>query len=912
MQLQSQLTQQTDQEVQEVRISVERKPERTTSHLTNVSLAAGVFVVALALRLAFNFAGDHYNAFAIGDAAEYLRNAQVLCTFSQHAGAADYAQLKCLGMSGPIFPGFLAACHLISGAPVTAENWAIAVVPQCIVSALTSVLIMLTAWTAYNRKTAIAAGIFAAFYPAFIVNSGRLCSETLAAFLLAAISLLVVRGFCASAADKGPSLLSVFVTGALTAALQLTRSALIVVSPLVVAAAFYQRSRKKLPAAIVAMVLGFASILMPWATVQKLATGVASPFVDRVGNYNFYTGNSTDGLGWLSFPYPDSHGMNEKSLLQLGKEAIAPSPVRWLRLMQDKPSRLFKFPWNDFRVSIGPVDFQMQVFAHQLLVLLAALGICLTLGATAGAGTATAGSSSHRGARALFLARLFLLTVVALHLPYFLFITLPRYNLTAMPALLVFAAAGAVCLYNLVTNRATRATGLFVLSGALLFFCAQQINWFAITETVLLGKHTNLSLVLVALLKAGTVLAFGFALWKAAAFQAGYKVASRALIIFMAIGTLAVATIPVRANGRCFEWTCPLKDGSTVTQTIILDPGVRQTLPGRQAFIAVDTNGASDLSNLAVSVNGKPLDVAGIPVMSLHQYCGSWVNSSPQIILRECEWIFDCLAKPASTSNRELRQWFLLPVPLDTMRAGLQTGKLDVVITARGPATLYGAYPTRKTHVHLPDFTYYSWEKAFYGVESDSGLGDARYDTQVETTAVAPRYTDLSGEAGAQTGAYNVRLFVGSNLELTHNKIVPTEADQAFALQSEQKQATVAVAEPLTLSFKDFPKGNGHEVWVLRVTGVASGKQPTHMNVAVSANMPATRYDSPWGGRAIAVTTTPKPFDIAVPLNSAPLPANLQSIESVITTDQPIEIRNLRAQLVKLPCNPLWGGHHIW
>lgn len=894
--MQSQLTPQTDQDVS---ISVDRQRQRTNSPLINVVPVVAVFAVALALRLWFNFAGGHYNAFAIGDAAEYLRNAQVLCTFFQQSpGTADYTQLKCLGMSGPIFPGFLAACHLISGAPLEANNWAITVVPQAVVSALTSVLIMLTAWTLYNRKTAIAAGSFAALYPAFIVNSGRLCSETCAAFLLSAISLLVVRGFLRSADGKGPSLLSIFFTGALTAALQLTRSALIVLSPLVVAAAIYQRSRKKLITAIVAMGLGFAAVLVPWATVQKLATGVASPFVDRVGNYNFFTGNSTDGLGWLSFPYPDSHGMNEKSLMQLGKEAIAPSPVRWLRLMQDKPARLFKFPWNDFRVSIGAVDFQMQVLAHQLLLLLAALGLCLTLGA---------------GARQHFLARLFLLSVIVMHLPYFLFITLPRYNLTAMPALLIFSAAGLICLFDLIKNRPTRAAGCFVLSAALLFFCAQQINWFALTETIWLGKQTNLSMVLVALFKGGTILACAFALWKAAGLSANYKVASRVLTLVLAMGTLTVATVPVRANGRCFEWTCPITSGSpAVTQTIVLDPAVRQSLPGRQAFIAIDTNGADDLSNLSVSVNGKPLDVAGIPAMSLHQYCGSWVNSSPQVILRECEWIFDCLSKPASTSTRQLRQWFLLPVPLDTMRAALQSGKLDVSISATGPATLYGAYPTRKTHVHLPDFTYYSWEKAFYGVENDRGLGDARYDTQVETAAVAPRYEDLSAEPGAQTGAYNVRLFVGSNLELTHNKIVPTEADQAFALQSEQRKATVTVTEPLTLSFNQFPEGTGHQVWVLRVTGVASGKTPTRMNVAVSAVMPATRYDSPWGGRGIAVNASPQPFDIAVPLNSAPLPSKLLSIQSVITADQPIEIRNLRAQLVKLPCNPLWGGHHIW
>ncbi len=155
-----------------------------------------VLALALGIRLWFNFATVHANACASADASEYLRYADALAKIiagQTHGPIA--APLKEFVITGPSLPVFLLLASALAGQPFDPTNSAIALTAQSMISALTAGLIYLLARTLYDSKTALRAGIFAAFYPAFIVNSGRLYSETLATFIECLAVLLLVRGF---------------------------------------------------------------------------------------------------------------------------------------------------------------------------------------------------------------------------------------------------------------------------------------------------------------------------------------------------------------------------------------------------------------------------------------------------------------------------------------------------------------------------------------------------------------------------------------------------------------------------------------------------------------------------------------------------------------------------------------------
>src|SRR5262249_48186724 len=155
------------------------------------------------IRIWFNFFASHVNCYASCDASEYLRNAVALGQFLAQLPVVFKDALACLAgsaspqaaesvrsfvtplndfyISGPVFPAFLLGCFLLTGTPPGTDAWMAPLAVQSLLSAFTCIFIALAAEHAFERKVGYAAGIMSVIYPAFIVNSGRLYTETFAA-----------------------------------------------------------------------------------------------------------------------------------------------------------------------------------------------------------------------------------------------------------------------------------------------------------------------------------------------------------------------------------------------------------------------------------------------------------------------------------------------------------------------------------------------------------------------------------------------------------------------------------------------------------------------------------------------------------------------------------------------------------
>lgn len=789
----------------------------------DVCLCFLTFVLSLVIRLWFNFVDVHpVNAFAC-DASEYMRNARAfLSLFEQPLSfyqSLISMQFGCLGaqecesvknilagfaelaISGPIFPLYILSSFMIVGCKFNMLAYQPPVFLQSVVSSLSSVFVLLTAKRLYGRQAGVIAGLIAAFYPGFIVNSGRLYSESFATFLLSMILYLCVGSLSNFSRYKPGSIFGIrlywacLALGFLSACLQLTRSVMVLFTALILVFMLYFFRHLRPLKALGFFLIGFALVYIPWMGFQKACFGKANFVVDRVGHYNFFIGNHIDTQGFLSYPYPDGRGVEDKGLVQLAKEQIELSPARWLKLIsQDKLPRLLKAPWNDFRTSIGSFSYLDQVYFHQLILILACLALICRF-------CTEPFANINVDRHSLFIARGLIFAALSMHAVYIFFITVPRYNLTAIPELIIFAAAGADFLLQL-TRRGYFFKLVLPILGLIAFFLSCHFNSGFFLLTTASNGQINFDLMLF-LLVVFKLIACGlfayFCLY--AQRQLSQNTNSRELSYAKLMATMLALILfpslclPARANGRLGEFGFDmsgnycyggstsanrslelvfsfdldkdkldkhgyLAQGGTIQndnrQEQSLDQLILNNSGGQPFYLALDIEGAGAIRQVDLSVNqsgGILEDVPLLPELGLLETAPDFKQLDSKQVYLECEYIFYCLSYAAGITNRDLRQWYLVPVDqrwfkqevLKACKHADKNGKskLDLKVTLKlapqkfeylklfAESCREKIKSTEERSYILPGHSLYSWEKAFYGVENDFGLSDSRFDQKV-------------------------------------------------------------------------------------------------------------------------------------------------------------------------------------
>lgn len=707
--------------------------------------AAAIFLFALLVRICFNFQGEHINAFSSADAAEYLRYATAISKLNWLSPEFT-PEWKEFVISGPAFPFALwlfdAVTQFLTTFKIVPFNPLNSITPlifQSIISALTCVFIYISTIRLFNQPAAIAAAIISIFYPGFIVNSGRLYSETFATFLECACFMLFAITVKPEADQEGKentgtNWLPPFLLGACLVALQLTRSAMLLFTgatfAFVLASAFLTKSKRNL-APVLGLACGLVLSIAPWLVFQNQAFHKTSLVVDRVGQYNLFIGTNTKIQGFLSYPYPDGRGIENKSFGTLIKEAYKESPNAFLRLMMDKPARLYKFPWNDYRAPILFFDTPWQIAYHQWLLLLAVLGLPL-------------GFMFWTKSQAF--GRLYLLMAFAINLPYLAFITVPRYNLAAIPILIIFAGLAITTLTKLLANNSRWAkislmSGLFLLVylrddvTALGFFASSTIpgvNLLSVQPQAPWQKGIIAAL-------AGTVMFVS--LFKLLLVEKAGKV-SRSLTALAALAILPLVAIPQRANGRFGEHIITIdapqeiKIKGQIEGDEIVPAAANARPVWASDYLVIDADKGQILdSDVKILVNGVEQKSPLIPGLAAIDDWNYLKVRSDGFTYLECAYIFDCMTQALGKTNLDVRQWYYLHIDEGILKndAPVQIEIVKKASPENGngrPLSIFAARP-HKDLVLKPDWWQYSWEKAFYGVENDRGLTDSRYDAKV-------------------------------------------------------------------------------------------------------------------------------------------------------------------------------------
>lgn len=871
-----------------------------------------IFFAALAIRLWFNFLDRHVNNFASCDAYEYLQNARALlslslpegissCVYQVLAGNADplcremvkswLLPLHDFKISGPVFPAFLAIVLGISGTALAPGFWlawpALLLAHSCI-SAASCVLVALVAQRAFSSNVGIVAGWLACFYPAFIVNSGRLYSETFAAFLSLFLLWLLFLGFHAG----GRGFVRLILLAVNAVALQLTRSAMFLFTIFLVPLIFWQERQSRPFRALFVFLAAFMLSVFPWLIFQKLAFDRVSFVVDRVGNYNFFIGNNVDTLGWLSFPYPDGCRVQDKSLASLAGEAFSKSPSRWLKLMLDKPARLFQHPWNDFRTAIGPFSFWYQVRYHQLILCLALLGLSW-LFVFAKSSSPSALAEERRN----ILYRLVLAGFWLFHCIYFAFITVPRYNLTAMPVVIIFAAYALVNCARLLKKRRARRFTFTLLTAAIWLLLLLSFNpalvWqnfiggnaFAFAEA-LTHIMRALALLLVIRLQLGSLTHF-----KGSKLLA--KVTCGAVVVFF----LPLLLLSVRAEGRAGEWSGQLPAGSKAQFSFDLPPDCPA------GFFLLNSADYQAVASSVLEVNGIVLDSIPVPGIALTDDYSRQVALAGSGTRCEGEMIFDAMTAGMGIANMDLRQWYVWALPPAALAAARRTNKMTVTLYSPAqPLPVFGSLSGGAKKIQWPDWRFYSWEKAFYGVENDTGLSDTSLDLGLQ-----PQNGDATREfviPGSTSGlripfVRIIKMNAVVNAAKIQEDLVATAEPNVFrAWQSLEIDAGSNVEKQADRRFCQLL--SCRNLVILEVEGKIKGSSQAAPSLQVFVDYEDSegrikRYVPTWTPRFIPAGPEWRRFAFAVPLNIEALPGKVTAVSLCLNgTADSVNLFNIR------------------
>lgn len=841
-----------------------------------------MFFLALAIRIWFCFGDGHQTQINALDASEYIRNARAVKQFvsakpsgfwidsildcvhflpveKSSALHAEYGALsELITRSGPVYPGFLAIALALGEPFFGSDSLDCPVLWQCILGSLTCLLIAFSAGRLFDYRAGLCSGVMAALYPGFIVNTVRLISESFATFLSAMAIALVVALLTG---NKHKPLLA-FALGLSLALLQLTRSALILVSIATVCMGLVLvlLKKKSAPTSMGCIVAGIGLVLMWFLGLQSLIIGSGSLVVDRLSHYNLFVGLNLDSLGWLAYPLPNLALCKDLSYIELIQFEFLQSPTRFMSLMLDKIPRLFAWPFNDFHTSIGGLSCFWQIVIHQIYLALALTGAVLVMFCSS---TEEFDPGSEKG---LKYARLYLVVFLLMHLAYIFFVSLARYALTAMPIIIIFSGIGAVilCRQWFSTVIDVRRSSLLLLFSVSFLLVLLDFDWTGIVSSFWGFDHFNKVAIFLVIVK---IVMFGSAailIYHQGVFN---KTLARVGLSALALVLLPFVALPLTAYGSSAEWRASL-DRAWPEAVQKLKPEKNVSGLG---FLLIDCPDWTTLGQATqVYINDRRLDTKAMPLLPLNGINGKPKLRNETTVYFEFEDILSSMFNAVGGSIMNMRQWFILPVPGDLLTSE-QELRVRIAVKPDHETRLYGAYSSRRGQVSIPGLEMHSWEKLFYGIENKRGLSDPRYTRKFNVQELGETCEDLSSDLGKQTGQFNIRLLCSNSVLHGGEKIKSEETvfelgDVTDGFTRELAMGTLAGSDLVTDPF-----------WLITVRGRFYSDQkrvfrlPVDMTLKVMAGRQGDKnfrvYESPWLPTSFVVCPGDNQFAFTIPVN---------------------------------------------
>jgi len=326
-------------------------------------------VIALVVRASFVLVQLRWHPFDIAfdaaDSATYRRLAASLRT-------GQYSLDEPTMVYPPGYPVFLAAVYTIGASALVIG------LVQCILGALTVVLLASIADQAAGKRAAIATGLIAACYPGIVFWTGYVLTETLFCFLLVVAFWLTLRWF-----QRPEGWGTAAAVGLAFGAAALTRPIALPFALLLLGAAVGDRStRRSAGVCLIALVV----VLAPW-TIRNEIVFNAPIFTSTDSSYVLWRGNHpgvTAGRGgynnpadYVNLSFPE--GTSEAEVASVHRDRaltwMASHPGRVLELV---PGKL----WNMLRPNhegSSVANRALTTVSYLPLLLLGTIGLVIFL-----------------------------------------------------------------------------------------------------------------------------------------------------------------------------------------------------------------------------------------------------------------------------------------------------------------------------------------------------------------------------------------------------------------------------------------------------------------------------------------------------------------------------------------------------
>ncbi|MBY0550387.1 MAG: glycosyltransferase family 39 protein [Candidatus Obscuribacterales bacterium] len=744
-----------------------------------------LFVTALIPRALYNCAWIEHRICHFGDAYNFLRSGSAMF----HAVATAKSPVDVLNIffaptppsgpilqamtsmnlterlliDGPVFPAWLALIEWISGVNPINPIFDTFSVQMClcnsVLDALCCVLVFVCARLAFNKRTALIAGLLFAFYPAAIINTQHCYSEPFSYFVLTAWLALTLRLSLRHADGTAWRIVECAGLGVVTGVLMLSKPAFVLLPPLAgfiifalkapsllrraVGKPIVQSGRGQVVACLSALIIGFALSVSPWLFFNKAVTGQWSLFVNRVPAFNIFHGNQLKTDGWRCYPYRGSFPGESKEVVAAVLRDGAKEPVAFVGLELKKLARLWSGVWNEYHYSLFGIPIEGQSLFHQLILFLSALSIPLILRRRRNVGLSRELS-----------AGLVLVAVVAFHFAYLPFEAISRYAVTAMPAACILAAH----VISAGLRRQASQLATVVAAGVVSFL---SLSWQGTLASSLAGVLPDAALspwiawsVAAMPLVVTTVYSVRYL---SARIRSCYIPVACAPVSLCLLVLLVSLSYSVQSRDWR-EWSTKLESGTTVRRTFAL-PATMSMDNESVGFILLDLQSEVLAPRVRVVVNGVALNDEPFPLARL---------------MPENRDVLQCLAIQGEGMGRDFRgfrHWWVVPVSPGVLHVGgenqieLSTDQSDDAIQLFGDyATPAQAGANADGERFLPSLYSYSYTKGFTTFDHRDPrvfeavtVGGKTLSNSVVKNGFEES-ADLSSASGIQRGAF--RMFV--------------------------------------------------------------------------------------------------------------------------------------------------------
>ena len=423
-------------------------------------------VAAISVSLLHNFTTEHFPVTLLFDSLHYLQVLQPLVQFEHgllhgqlHWNLLTTKQfLDGIRLDGPVLVSVFAPLFLITGHHPTEHFAKYFVVFECLFQGLTVAIIWLTAKRlANNSWLAALAATFWTLYPPAILATERLLTEPLALCLVTSFAFLLIQ----KKAKFTTSFTIGLLQGILCALIFMLKSAL---SPALILAIVVRFVTFEPPfnrkSVLLAIAAGIILTLTPWAVFTKVTTGKMLLTSDREPGLNLGLGFDRETGGTpviIRGPFCEQV-FDLDYPLQSAAALYKADPIGYLSFFAGKAFKLVIFPWNDFKDTVFGLDAGKQFFYHLMLLGMGIFG----LGSFLYRPRSILDSNWNQGA--------VLLALMIGHIAYCLVQPNPRYMITSMPIVAIFAAVGLVRSRELLLIPAKYCVGVSIVCG--LFFVA--------------------------------------------------------------------------------------------------------------------------------------------------------------------------------------------------------------------------------------------------------------------------------------------------------------------------------------------------------------------------------------------------------------------------------------------------------